>query len=322
MAHTNTVLSQLLKLVPRHDFEQLAQTHHCGQKFRKTSRWSQFVALTLGQLSGCVSLRDAVENLNVQSQTHYHLGIKSVARSTLSRVNREQSHELYEALFSRLLQRCQAHAKTHGFRFKQRLISLDASLIDLSSKHIQLATYTPTKCAMKLHLGLDHGGYLPVYAAVTHGQTSDLEMARQFQFKPGDVIVMDKGYTQHAFHKSLTDQGVFFVTRLQRGIPYEVVQEQPGALQPHIVADQVIRFTSLRAQRAQSTPLRLVTYQDPQTGTQYQYLTNHFDLAASTIAVKPTIVGPLVKLGISRCFGLLVKGGGPIFHKLGRRTPA
>ena len=79
--------------------------------------------------------------------------------------------------------------------------------------------------------------------------------------------------------RSLTDQGVFFVTRLQRGIPYEVVQEQTEALQPHVVADRVIR-----AQRAQSTPLRLVTYRDPQTGRDYEFLTNHFDLSAVTIA--------------------------------------
>ena len=58
MAHHNTVFAQLLKLVPIHEFEPLAKRHHTGQKLRKTSRWSQFIALTLGQLSGRSSLRD------------------------------------------------------------------------------------------------------------------------------------------------------------------------------------------------------------------------------------------------------------------------
>ena len=61
MAHHNTVFSQLLKLVPRHEFEGLARRHHRGRRFRKTSRWSQFVAMAMGQLSGRHSLRDVVQ---------------------------------------------------------------------------------------------------------------------------------------------------------------------------------------------------------------------------------------------------------------------
>ena len=40
MAHHNTVFSQILRLVPRHEFESLAKTHHQGRKLRKMTRWS------------------------------------------------------------------------------------------------------------------------------------------------------------------------------------------------------------------------------------------------------------------------------------------
>ena len=49
MAHYNTVLSQLLKLIPRHEFETLAKQHHSGRSFRSASRWSQFVTMAMGQ---------------------------------------------------------------------------------------------------------------------------------------------------------------------------------------------------------------------------------------------------------------------------------
>ena len=52
MAHNNTVLSQLLKMVPRHEFESLAKQHHSGRSFRTASRWSQYVTLMMAQLSG------------------------------------------------------------------------------------------------------------------------------------------------------------------------------------------------------------------------------------------------------------------------------
>ncbi len=134
MAHNNTVFAQLLKLVPRHQFEVLAKTHHVGRRFRKTSRWSQFVALAMGQLSGRHSLRDVVANVSAQGSRWYHLGARRVTRSTLARVNEQQPHEMYEALFTRLYQRCRPVAPGHRFRFKNPLYSMDSSLIDLSLK--------------------------------------------------------------------------------------------------------------------------------------------------------------------------------------------
>ncbi len=58
MAYHDSVLSQLLKLVPRLEFEK--QANHCDGQRRSDalSRWSQFVALTIGQLGGRRSLRD------------------------------------------------------------------------------------------------------------------------------------------------------------------------------------------------------------------------------------------------------------------------
>ena len=132
MAHSNTVLAQVLKLVPRHQFETLAKSHHLGRRFRKTSRWTQFVALATGQLAGRRSLRDIVSNLHAQSASLYHLGTGKVTRSTLARVNENQPCELYEALFGKLYGQCQSIAPRHGFRFKNKLYSLDASTIELS----------------------------------------------------------------------------------------------------------------------------------------------------------------------------------------------
>ena len=49
MAHHNTVFAQWLKFVPRHEFEYLANQHHCGRKPRKMTRWVQFVAMATDQ---------------------------------------------------------------------------------------------------------------------------------------------------------------------------------------------------------------------------------------------------------------------------------
>ena len=118
MPHCNTILSQILKFVPRHEFEVLANEHHSGRSFRKASRWSQFVTLSLAQLTGRNSLRDIVENMSAQSHRIYHMGCAKLSRSNLSRMNENKPYALYEALFGRLLARCQSKAPNHDFRFK------------------------------------------------------------------------------------------------------------------------------------------------------------------------------------------------------------
>lgn len=61
MAYHNSVLSQLLKLIPRHEFERRAQQVDGRRRSDALSRWSQLVALTVGQLGGRRSLRDIDE---------------------------------------------------------------------------------------------------------------------------------------------------------------------------------------------------------------------------------------------------------------------
>ena len=134
MAHHNTVFAQMLKFIPRHEFESLANQHHSGRRLRKMTRWTQFVTMATAQLSGRHSLRDVASNMAAQARKLYHLGMSAVSRSSLSRVNASQPYQLYEALFAKLLARCQAHAPRHNFRFKNKLYSLDASTIDLCLK--------------------------------------------------------------------------------------------------------------------------------------------------------------------------------------------
>ena len=283
MAHRNIVFRQLLDLVPRHEFEHLAKAHHSGQKFRATSRWSQFVGLLLGQITGCRSLREIVSQLDVQSSSHYHLGLKSLPRETFSRVNRNQSSNFYQELFGRLLQRCEAKSGASTSHRRGPRVHLDASLIDLT-QHCDWALYAKGKRAMKLHIGLDDETELPIIADVSDSRTSDLSKARSMTFEPGTTLVFDRGYMQYSFFKSLIDKDLFFVTRRQKNTPFDVISDAQGPLPEGVLADQRIQFTSQKAREAKVGELRMVTYRDEKQGRTYEFLTNHFDLTADAIA--------------------------------------
>ena len=119
VAHNDTVFAQVLKLVPRHEFESLARKHKSGRMSRSMTRWGQFVAMGMAQLTGRCSLRDIVSNLAAQSCKLYHLGVGVVTRSSLARVNAEKPWEMYEELHGRLLGRCQAKAPGHDAPWRQ-----------------------------------------------------------------------------------------------------------------------------------------------------------------------------------------------------------
>jgi hypothetical protein len=284
MAHCNTIFSQILKLISRHEFEALAKQHHSGRSFRTASRWSQFVSLSLAQLSGRNSLRDIIENLSAQAHRLYHLGSTKLSRSNLSRINEDKPYELYEALFGKLFQRCQGMVPGHKFRFNNPLYSLDASTIDLCLSVFPWAKFRTTKGAIKLHVGLNHSGHLPEFVTVTDGKVGDVTVGRAIDFPKGSIIAIDRGYNDYRWYKQLTDKDIFFVTRLKSNAKTVVIECRSVLKSKGLICDETIEFTGLYTAKKCPIPLRRIEYRDVVTGKRYVFLTNNFKLAAKTIA--------------------------------------
>ena len=284
MAHHNTVFSQLLKYIPRHEFETLANRHHSGRSFRTASRWSQFVTMAMAQLAGRNSLRDIVENISAQVHRLYHLGSAKLSRSNLSRINEDKPYALYEALFGKLLGRCQGMTPGHDFRFDNPLYSLDASTIDLCLSAFPWAEFRTTKGAIKLHVGLNHDGYLPEFVTITEGKTSDIEVGRTLEFPKGSMVAIDRGYNDYDWYNQLTEKGIFFVTRLKSNAKTRVVSRRTVLSGKELTSDQTIEFTGTQTAKKCPIQLRRIGYRDPETGKHYVFLTNNFKLAAKTIA--------------------------------------
>ena len=284
MSHQNTAFHQLLKPLSRHEFESLAKKHHSGQKLRSASRWDQFIGMAMSQLSGRQSLRDIESNLESQHNKLYHLGAKPIARSTLARLNENQPAELYQNLFYRLLRRCQAQPSQHKFRFKNPLYSLDANHIDLSVKIFPWAKISKDKASVKLSAGLNHGNILPEFVSLSDGIENDMVQGRQFHFPRGSIVAFDKGYVDYQWFGALTTQGVYFVTRLRPKAVYSVLEEREILLSKGVLRDQVIQLDSAHALKRGAPKLRRIEFKDKESGKDFIFLTNHFHLAASTIA--------------------------------------
>lgn len=284
MSHHNTILSQMLKFIPRHEFELLSQQYDGKRRMGALSRWSQFVAMFTCQVSGLSSLRDIESTLHAQKHHHYHLASQAISRSALGRANETLDYQFFSALFGQLYQRCVNRSHKQDFGLKEKLFSLDASLIDVSMKLFPSANYNRMKAAFKLHVGLDHDGFIPAFIAVTAGKVSDQTQALLFKFPRGSVVVFDKGYASYDWHASLSHQGVSYVTRMRDNAKYAVIASHEVELNTGVVRDETIQYTSLRSSKKQLTPVRRIGFHDDETHQDYVFTTNRFDWSASLVA--------------------------------------
>jgi putative transposase len=271
-------------LLPRHEFEKQANGVDGKRRSDALSRWSQFVALTIGQLGGRRSLRDIEATLQSQGHHRYHLGSQSISRSALGRANENLDYRFYDGLFKRLYQRCVSHRRSHGFRFRNKLFSLDTSLIDVSMKVFPWASFGRNKSAFKLHLGLDHDGLIPAFACVTQGKVSDSVYARQLMLPRGSVLVFDRGYNSYRWHNTLSQQGIFFVSRIRGNAQYRVLKRRAVLANSGVTSDQTIEYTAKRKDGEPLKPIRRIGYRDAETGKHYVFISNQFSWSAKTIA--------------------------------------
>ena len=278
MAYQDTILKQLIANIPRYEFDALAEQHHSGQKFRSYNRWSQFLSMVIAQLSGRKSLRDVTENLKVQERRLYHLGMKKTSKATLARVNAKQPASLYQALFNRLLQRCQLVAPKHKFSFNGKLYLLDATTINLCLSAFPWAEFRQKKGGIKLNVGLDADGYLPAFMDMTKGKDHEIKWARTLNLPKGSFVCYDRGFTDYQWYNQLASQSIFFVARLKKNAEVKYLLKRPGRKSSGISNDQTIRLKGVEKE------LRLVAYTDPETDIKYQFVTNAHHLKAKEIA--------------------------------------
>src|SRR5271157_3953719 len=275
----------MLQLFSRQEFEQAVAEHRAERHARGFSCWGQFVAMLFCHLGRAQSLREICGGLAASEGKLRHLGLPDAPkRSTLAYANEHRPWQLYRAVFYQLLGRCREASGPHGFRFKNKLLSLDATLIELCASVFDWAHYRRSKGAVKLHLLLDHQGLLPSFAVVTEGRVHESRIARTLRFEPGTIVVLDRGYTDYAWFSALDADGVYFVTRMKDNADYGVLERRPVPERGPVQRDEIIFLYKLARSGGRDLFLRRIEVWDDTQGRTLVFLTNHRRFAASTIA--------------------------------------
>lgn len=289
MNYSSTIFGQLLNFLPKQRFKQLVAEHDADKHIRKLSTWNQFVAVLYAQATGKDSLREIETGLSVHNNVWYHLGVGSVARSTLAEANQKRDYRIYEKLFYVLLERCREITPHREFKFKNPLYSFDASTVNLCLSLFDWAKYRTTKGALKLHVLLDNRTAIPELVNITEGKVADVTMFKKInleKLEKGSIIVFDRAYIDYSWWKKINENKLFFVSRTKSSQNIFVTGQHKGRkLEKNILADEEVIFGDYNAmEKKYPKKLRRVKYFDETQEKELAFLTNNFDLSAKQIA--------------------------------------
>lgn len=275
-----SILNQLLQIFPRTEFEAAVRQTKAERHARGFRSWDQFVAMMFCHLADANSLREICGGLASCEGRLSQLGIQIPAKSTLAYANTHRDWKLYEQVFHSLYEFCVKNLdRKTKFKFKNPLLSIDSTHIAMCSKMFPWATYSRQKGALKLHFTLDHAGYLPSAMVITTGKYSELIVARRQRWQAGTILMFDRGFIDFSWFNRLSEQGVWFITRVKTDMSYEIVESR----KIENGTDETIRLTGRSSRKKHPALLRLVTL-EKDDGKRFQFLTNNTTLAASTIA--------------------------------------
>ncbi len=284
MRHQNSVLHDLLKQVPWGVFEQLVSEHEADKHVRRLSSKSQFIALLYGQLSGASSLREIVGGLESHAARLYHVGGRTVSRSTLADANAVRPSAMFSDLFAAMVAQAQ-----RGLRraIGEATYLIDSTGIRLSGLGSEWAHFSAKACGAKAHVIYDADADRPIYAAVTAAKVNDITAAQTMPIEAGATYVFDLGYYDYGWWAKMDQAGCRIVTRFKSNTPLTVKAEMEVPKDAaNILSDRIGLLPQRQAKNRKNPfrdPVREVRV-EIETGKVLRILCNDLDASAQEIA--------------------------------------
>lgn len=286
MKKFNSIFGQLLSLFSRLEFEKIAQRTKASKGIKGFPCWDHFVSMLFCQLGQAHSLREICGGLSTALGKVVHLGMKSAPnKSTLAYANEHRSYLLFKDLFFQMLSLCRNQfGAQHKFRFKNKLLSFDASLISVCAEMFQWAKYRQTKGAIKLHLLLDHAGYLPTFASITEGRVHEINVFKSLTFEPGTIVAFDRGLIDYSQWGIWCATGVYFVTPMKINADFKVLKNLAVPKNRNILKDQIIKLKGFYSKDKCPYLLRRIVIWVEEKQETIELVSNQLDFGATTIS--------------------------------------
>ena len=281
------VFSQLMAILPWRRFDTCVGRYHGDRKIKSFPCSEHWRVMAFAQLTYRESLRDIETCLRAVGTKRYHMGIRSsISRNNLSNANRTRDWRIY-ADFAQILigqARTLYADEDLGLDLDATVYALDASTIDLCLSMFPWAKFRKAKGAVKIHTLMNLQGNIPEFILISDGKLHDVNALDYLIPSPGAYYVMDRGYLDFARLYELDQAKAYFVTRAKKNFNFKRRYSHEVDKSTGVQCDQTVVLETYYSQQGYPRPLRRIRYYDDNLGKRLVFLTNDFDLPATTIA--------------------------------------
>ena len=281
------VFAQVMEFLPWRRFETCVRRYGGDHKIKTFPCGEHLRVMAFAQLTYRESLRDIETCLRAVKTKWYHLGIHGgVSRNNLSNANRERDWRIYADFAQVLIGQARAlYAEEDlGLDLAATVYALDASTIDLCLSLFPWARFRRAKGAVKMHTLLNLQGNIPEFILISDGKLHDVNVLDYLVPAPGAYYVMDRGYLDFARLYQLHQAKAYFVTRAKKNFTFQRRYSREVDKTAGVECDQTVVLETYYSLQGYPEPLRRIRYFDPSSGKRLVFLTNDFDLPATTIA--------------------------------------
>ncbi len=267
-----------MSLVNEYEFKKCVDRYHGDRHSIKFNCRDQFMVMSFAQFTDRAGLRDIETTLNLCGD-RYRAGIKVMPKSTLAEANEKKDWHIYQDFAMTLVKQAQKLYEDEKLRIglEEMIYAFDSSTIELCLKLCPWAEFHHGKGAFKMHTLMDLRGSIPTFVLLTPGKVNDVKVMDKIPVEQNSFYLIDKGYV--AFEKlynGFQKVSAYFVTRAKDNMVYEVVESRPIDKHSGVLSDETIRLTGYYTSRKYLDAIRLVVYEDFETGKVYRFLTNNF----------------------------------------------
>jgi putative transposase len=289
--YRNTRFNDLLKALPKYSFNKICQQHHADKFSKGFTCWDQLLVMIYAQIHGCRSLRDLETSFNHQSVHHYHLGTRSIKRSTLADANQKRNTDVFAQTCQVLMSKMSRHVRRE---IKDFLYILDSTPIPLKGQgyeHWTSQNKTYRTQGLKTHVLIEGNTCIPLKMDMTAPNVNDIEWGKTLNIEANATYVFDRGYYDYNWWYRINCKKSTFVTRFKHNaglLPISTI-DIPEEDQGIILSDECVRFKNKkpggqRVNHYYDTPLRRIVVKLPSRRDPLVIATNDFDRSAKEIS--------------------------------------
>ena len=290
------IICQLFSFIPDELIKKATDKFESDKRYKTLKTKTQMIVMLFGIIGKVESLNGILKGLVFMGNKLSYLGLTELpARSTLADANRNRSCEVFKYLYELLV----AHYKDvlsgsylTGFIGKEVNIN-NVKLFDSTTFTLFVDVFTGAgrnklsgkkKGGIKAHVMLSLHSLVPDMVWMSSASKNDKDFLGQLNPKKGEVYIFDKGYVNYTAYDNFTEKEAFYVTRISENAVYRVESEAEidylESQTTGVWKDQVISLkVGDRVIKA-----RLVTFKSAIKGKVFRFITNMFEVQATTVA--------------------------------------